>query len=68
MHDKDFTEQLTNRVRTEKALQSCRNHLESLPNLRYLTSLEVEYPQQVRLHLRRMDWHLRNLPDELLSP
>jgi hypothetical protein len=56
------------RIRTEELLGSCRNHLESLQNLRYLISLDIENPHQVRLHLRRMDWHLRNLSEVLLQP
>jgi hypothetical protein len=66
-HD-DSTEQLVSRVRTEELLASCRNHLESLRNLSYLISLDVENPRQVRLHLRMMDWHLRNLSEVLLQP
>jgi hypothetical protein len=68
MQNHDLTEQLMNRVRTEEVLGSCRNHLESLQNLRYLISLDVENPQQVRLHLRMMDWHLRNLSEVLFQP
>jgi hypothetical protein len=67
MQHNDSTEQSMNRVRTEEFVGSCRNHLESVQNLRYLISLEVDNPQQVRLHLRMMDWHLRNLSEVMLQ-
>ena len=47
-------------------LGSCRNHLESLQNLRYLILLEVNQPSQVKLHLRMMEQHLNNLASVLL--
>lgn len=47
-------------------LSSCRNHLESLQNLRYLILLEVNQPSQVKLHLRMMEQHLNNLAGTLL--
>jgi hypothetical protein len=64
----DSTEELyENQVLTKEVLASCRNHIESLQNLSYLTSLEAESPSQVRLNLRMMEWHIRNLA-ELIIP
>jgi hypothetical protein len=51
-----------------ETLQSCRNHLESIQNLRYLILLEAHDPKQVKLHLRMMDWHLQNLSEALFRP
>ena len=56
------------RVNPEDALASCRDHLESLQNLRYLTFLEADQPIHVREHLRTMDWHLHKLAKVLLLP
>lgn len=50
-----------------ETLTNCRNHLESLQNLRYLILLEAEYPQQIKLHLRMMEWHLNNLREVLFQ-
>ena len=55
-----------NQKRTEEVLASCWNHIESLQNLSYLTSLDAESPSQVRLNIRMTDWHLRNLAEMLL--
>ncbi len=52
---------------SEEALASCRNHLESLQNLRYLVLLEADQPQQIKLHLRMMEWHLDNLGQTLFE-
>lgn len=49
-----------------EVLSSCRNHLESLQNLRYLILLEVNQPSQIKLHLRMMEQHLNNLASVLL--
>ena len=53
---------------TEQVLGDCRNHIESVQNLRHLISLEAYNPKQVMVHLRMMDWHLRNLAEILLEP
>jgi hypothetical protein len=60
--------QTMDQTMTEEALGNCRNHLESVQNLRLLVSLDVYNPKQVMLHLRLMDWHLRNLAEVLLLP
>jgi hypothetical protein len=46
-------------------LGSCRNQIESLQNLSYLTSLDADHPTQVRLNIRMMEWHLHNLSEAL---
>jgi hypothetical protein len=55
----------TNKLRTEEVLVSCRNHIESLQNLSYLTSLEAESRTQVRLNVRLIEWHIRNIAELL---
>ena len=50
------------------ALNTCRTHLESLQNLRYLIHIELENPYQVRLYLRIMEWHLTTLAEILIYP
>jgi hypothetical protein len=60
------TDELEAKMRTEDVLASCRSHVESLQNLSYLASLEDEPRSQVRLNLRMMQWHLRNLAELLL--
>ena len=68
----DSPEQSTNHATThqlsDEVLKNCRNHLEAVQNLRHLVTIDVYNPQQVMLHLRRMDWHLRNLAEILLEP
>jgi len=69
MHDKiRIEEQFTDRVISEELLSSCRNHIESLQNLSYLTLSEAAEPNQVRLHVNMMEWHLRNLTEVLVRP
>jgi hypothetical protein len=53
---------------SQELLGGCRSHLESVQNLRHLVSLDVYNPKQVIVHLRMMDWHLRNLAELLLEP
>jgi hypothetical protein len=61
------TEELeANRLRTEEVQASCRNHIESLRNLSYLTALEAESPSQVRLNIRMMEWRICDLAELLL--
>jgi hypothetical protein len=60
-------EQFTDRMSYVELLGSCRNHVESLQNLSYLTSLDADHPTQVRLNIRMMEWHLHNLSDALLD-
>jgi hypothetical protein len=67
----DSPEQSTNHAThqlSDEVLKSCRSHLESMQNLRHLVTIDVYSPQQVMLHLRMMDWHLRNLAEILLEP
>jgi len=66
MRYEDSTEHHMNLEISEERLASCRNHIETLQNLRYLVSLEADQPQQVRLHTRMMEWHLNNLAEDLL--
>ena len=76
MHGNDQTELQTNpisrlldgHVLSAEALDRCRNNLEALQNLRYLILLESHDSKQVKLHLRTMDWHIRNLSDTLFMP
>jgi hypothetical protein len=60
-------EQFTDRMSYVKLLRSCRSHIESLQNLSYVTSLDAEHPNQVRLNIRMMEWHLHNLSEALLG-
>jgi len=60
-------EQFTDRISDVELLRSCRNHIESLQNLSYLTSLDADHPTQVRLNIRMMEWHRHNLSDALLD-
>jgi hypothetical protein len=66
--DVRIEEQFTDRVISEELLSSCRNHIESLQNLSYLTSIDATEPNQVRLNVKMMEWHLRNLSEVLLVP
>jgi len=66
MRNNDPKEHMTDRVSNQESLANCRNHLESIQNLRYLTSLEADHPTQVRLHLRMMEWHIQNLTEAML--
>jgi hypothetical protein len=59
---------LMSQVLSRDVLQSCRNHLEALQNLRYLILLEAHDSQKVKLHLRMMDWHLNSLGYALSQP
>jgi hypothetical protein len=61
-------EQFMNRLSSREVLGSCRNHLESLQNLSYITSIDSDYPVQVRLNMKMMEWHLHNLSEILLPP
>jgi hypothetical protein len=56
-----------NRMCTKEVLANCRNNIESLQNLSYLTSLDAESPSKVRLNIRMMEWHIRNLKELMLS-
>jgi hypothetical protein len=56
---------LMSQILSAEALQSCRNNLEAIQNLRYLILLEAHDSKQVKLHLRMMDWHLNSLSDAL---
>jgi hypothetical protein len=61
-------EQFANRLSDIEVLGICRNHIESLQNLRYMISLDAYDPTQVKLNLRMMEWHLHNLSEALFSP
>jgi hypothetical protein len=61
-------EQFTDRVISEELLSSCRNHIETLQNLNHLTSIDAADTNQVRLNVKMMEWHLRNLAEVLLVP
>ena len=61
-------EQSTDRVISAELLKSCRNHIETLQNLSYLTSSDAADPNQVRLNVKMMEWHLLNLTEALLVP
>jgi len=58
-------EQFTDRMSNAEVLGSCRNQIESLQNLSYLTSLDADHPTQVRLNIKMMEWHLHNLSEAL---
>jgi hypothetical protein len=64
-HNDSIKEQFTDRVTSEEVLGSCRNHIESLQNLSYLTSLDADHPTRVRLNIRMMEWHLLGLSEAL---
>jgi hypothetical protein len=65
-HGDSIEEQFTDRMSNAEVLGSCRNHIESLQNLSYLTSLDADHPTRVRLNIRMMEWHLHNLSEALL--
>jgi hypothetical protein len=67
-HNVRIEEQSTDRVISEELLSSCRNHIETLQNLSHLTSIEAADTNQVRLNVKMMEWHLRNLAEVLLVP
>jgi hypothetical protein len=67
-HNDRIEEQSSDRVISEDLLSSCRNHIETLQNLSHLTSIDAADTNQVRLNLRMMDLHLRNLAEVLLVP
>ncbi len=67
-HNIRIEEQFTDRVISEELLSSCRNHIETLQNLSYLTSIEAADTNQVRLNVKMMEWHLRNLTEVLVLP
>lgn len=64
-HSDSTEEQVTDRMSYAEILGSCRNQIESLQNLSYLTSLDADRPTQVRLNIRMMEWHLHNLSEAL---
>ena len=66
-HSDSIEEQFVDRMSHAEVLGSCRNHLESLQNLSYLTSLDADHPTQVRLNIRMIEWHLHNLSEALLA-
>jgi hypothetical protein len=65
-HSDSIEEQFMDRVSSAEVLGSCRNHIESLQNLSYITSLDADHPTQVRLNIKMMEWHLHNLSEALL--
>jgi hypothetical protein len=67
-HNVPIEEQSTDRVISAELLKSCRNHIETLQNLSYLTSSDAADPNQVRLNVKMMEWHLLNLTEALLVP
>jgi hypothetical protein len=67
-HNVHIEEQFAERVISEEILRSCRNHIETLQNLGYLTSSDAADPNQVRLNIKMMEWHLLNLNEALLLP
>jgi hypothetical protein len=67
-HNVPIEEQSTDRVISAELLKSCRNHIETLQNLSYLTSSDAADPYQVRLNVKMMEWHLLNLTEALLLP
>jgi hypothetical protein len=67
-HNVRIEEQSTDRVISEELLSSCRNHIETLQNLNHLTSIDAADTNQVRLNVKMMEWHLRNLAEVLLVP
>jgi hypothetical protein len=68
LHTDPTSHPLMSQILSTEALQSCRNNLEAIQNLRYLILLEVHDSKQVKLHLRMMDWHIHNLSDTLFQP
>lgn len=68
MSDDSTTGQYADQASTKDIIGICRNHIESLQNLRYMASLDSQHPTQVRLHLRMMEWHLHHLWEALLPP
>jgi hypothetical protein len=54
-------------VLTEEVLAACQNHIESLQNLSNLISQDAEYQSPVRINIKMMEWHIRNLA-ELIRP
>jgi hypothetical protein len=68
MRNADSAEKFTNQMGGEENLRTCRSNLESLQNLSYLTSLDADQPQQVRLIARMMEWHIQNLSQALSPP
>jgi hypothetical protein len=68
MRNNDSVEDFTNQVSSEETLRTFRSNIESLQNLSYLTSLDADHPQQVRLNVRMMEWHLQNLSEALSPP
>jgi hypothetical protein len=67
-HNVRIEEQSTDRVISAELLRDCRNHIETLQNLCYLTSSDAADPNQVRLNVKMMEWHLLNLTEVLLVP
>jgi len=67
-HNARVEEQFADRVISAELLRSCRNHIETLQNLSYLTSSDAADPNQVRLNVKMMEWHLLNLTEALLTP
>lgn len=67
-HNVRIEERSTDRVISEELLSSCRNHIETLQNLSRLTSIDAADTNQVRLNVKMMEWHLRNLAEVLLVP
>jgi hypothetical protein len=65
LHGDSIEEQFTDRMSYTEVLRSCRNQIESLQNLSYITSLDADHPTQVRLNIRMMEWHLPNLSEAL---
>jgi hypothetical protein len=67
-HNVRFEEQFDDRIISEEILRSCRNHIETLQNLSYLTSSDAADSNQVRLNVKMMEWHLLNLTEALVLP
>jgi hypothetical protein len=67
-HNVRIEEQSTDRVISEELLSSCLNHIETLQNLSHLTSIDAADTNQVRLNVKMMEWHLRNLTEVLVLP
>jgi hypothetical protein len=67
-HDIRIEEQFDDRVISEEILRSCRNHIETLQNLSYLTSSDAADSNQVRLNVKMMEGHLLNLTEALVLP
>jgi hypothetical protein len=69
MQNNDSTqERHVGRVISEKVLENCRDHIQSLQNLSYLTSLDTSHPQQVMRNVRMMEGYLRSLSKALFLP